>query len=275
MMLRRGLGHGRSITVLASDISKESLARARQGRYPESAMKSVPRAYREYFPEHEEGGVQIHPRIRRLVEFEERNLSTPSYPKGFDLIFCRNVLIYFTPEAKGEAVRRLVNSLAPGGFLFLGYSESLRDVPGLATVRRGETLVYQRQEPEARQRPKPRTSAPPRPAQRRRETRAPLTPGPAAPVASTKVVRLSGDYHDAQRLAVELRAALAESPRKLSVHLDGATFLGEEAATILRRVANTARSMKVSLQLIASRAGSQRFLRRYQLSQLSAEEDER
>ena len=68
------------------------------------------------------------PTIQRVVRFERFNLLEDPAPSGssfFDMIFCRNVLIYFQPETKGRVVRRLLNHLAPEGYLFVGHSESL------------------------------------------------------------------------------------------------------------------------------------------------------
>src|SRR5690606_25928178 len=88
--------------------------------------------------------VQVCKRLRGVVEFEARNLSLGSYPTGFDLIFCRNVLIYFAPDARRATLKRLVLSLRPGGYLFLGYSESLREVEGLEPVTANDATVYRR-----------------------------------------------------------------------------------------------------------------------------------
>ena len=84
--------------------------------------------------------------IRSMVTFEERNLldedKTFWQPDYFDVIFCRNVMIYFAPPAVQEVVQRLTRSLAPGGFLFLGPSETLRGLTGEFHLRHTHGVFY-------------------------------------------------------------------------------------------------------------------------------------
>ena len=72
--------------------------------------------------------VRVRPEVTALVTFRQQNLADADLPRGFDLVWCRNVLIYFGPEARMRVLEKIVASLAPGGFLFVGYSETLRDV---------------------------------------------------------------------------------------------------------------------------------------------------
>jgi chemotaxis protein methyltransferase CheR len=71
--------------------------------------------------------MKIHPELRRIVHFRRLNLNDSVYAAGgpFDLVFCRNVLIYFDPVVRNRVVERLIDSVAPGGHLFLGHSETL------------------------------------------------------------------------------------------------------------------------------------------------------
>jgi chemotaxis protein methyltransferase CheR len=88
--------------------------------------------------------VRVRPEIASLVTFERANLVETAAQRGFDLVWCRNVLIYFTPDARRRVTERLVAATSPGGHLFVGYSESLRDVPQLQPVRAGDAVYYVR-----------------------------------------------------------------------------------------------------------------------------------
>lgn len=118
--------------VLATDISTRVLARARAGVWPVEKAGQIPRHYLRSFMLRgvvsQEGTMKAGPELQQVVRFEHGNLFDEStYPvsTSFDLIFCRNVLIYFQPETKVLVVRRLLKRLAPDGYLFVGHSESL------------------------------------------------------------------------------------------------------------------------------------------------------
>jgi chemotaxis protein methyltransferase CheR len=288
MVMAQAVGASRRFSVLASDISQRSLEVARRAHYPRSAIASVPTRYRFGFEAAGDGELRVVEDIRRRVELESRNLSRGPYPRGFDLIFCRNVLIYFESAAKQEALRRLVASLVPGGFLFLGYSESLRDVEGLRQVSGGDAPVYRRSEASSTVPSRP--PAAPRRASSRAESssgrppshtdassrRAPSGPAAAVPMAAPRpsriVIELSGEYADTQRLGAEIKAALDQRPRRVLLDLDGVAYLGAEAAGVLRRAHSTARGMGIELSWRAHRAGPKRFLRRHGLDGGGSEE---
>ena len=83
------------------------------------------------------GRIKAGPEIRSLVQFFHLNLNAPAYPLAgkFDLIFCRNVLIYFDPDSRDRAVRRLASFLSPDGYFFVGHAESVHCMNGsLRTV---------------------------------------------------------------------------------------------------------------------------------------------
>lgn len=262
MLLTRGLGASRNVTVLASDLSRASLDIAKAAQYPDRALESVPSLYRNLFDRVGDNVYQLGENTRRLVEFEHRNLSRGPYPRGFDLIWCRNVLIYFSPEAKAAALKRLVTALKPGGFLFLGYSESLREVSGLSAISGEDGPIYQRASGSARAKASPpKISVKPRPAT------ISTVIEPPAQSKSSKCITLSGDYHDADRLARELALTLDASPDDVIVDLDGADYLGAEAATVLRRAQATADTLSIGFVLQATRPGPTRFLRRHGLQQ--------
>src|SRR5690349_2245034 len=133
------------VSVLATDVSEDALEVARAARYPADALDDVPEEWRDGFTI--SGGVaQVRPEIAARVKFERKNLADPDQPRGFDLVWCRNVLIYFTPPARRRAVERLVAALEPGGFLFVGYSETLRDIPELEAIRTGAAVCYRKRD---------------------------------------------------------------------------------------------------------------------------------
>jgi chemotaxis protein methyltransferase CheR len=274
---------GRAIEVVASDISSAAIERAKRGEYPAHAIENVPARMRmRAFEKLSDSQVRVRPDIRKLVTFEQRNLARRPYPRDFDLILCRNVLIYFTPEAKLEAQRALVESLRPGGFLFVGYSETLRDVAGLEPYSADDARLYRRSA-----NPRHKTASVPVPfrpvaaavpsataalPRRQRGKTQPSSPPPVPPPPTAKrrplsanLLQLRGDYQDSERLSQEISAALQRANGALTIDLDGAEYLGSDAAAILRRALATAEGLNVELRLLAETPGPTRFLRRHGL----------
>jgi len=127
-LLLRELAPGRNHDLLGTDIDPEVLRRAREGIYEATEMRGVPDRMRRAYFRPVEGGWEILPAIRSQVRFAQHDLLRDPYPRGWDLILCRNVVIYFTDEAKAEVWRQLAASLNEGGILFIGGSESLYGV---------------------------------------------------------------------------------------------------------------------------------------------------
>ncbi len=127
---------GWDIEILASDISTGVLARAEAALWPVAKSAEIPQPLLKRYmlkgvgPQ--EGRMKAGPELRALVRFARINLAEDTYvaPLGFDLVFCRNVLIYFRAEDKLRVLDRLLRHLAPGGHLLLGHAES---VTGLTT----------------------------------------------------------------------------------------------------------------------------------------------
>jgi len=117
--------------VLGTDISTEVLKTAREAIYAQDFVAPVPAAMQaRYFMrarDPKEQRVRIVPELRRCVQFERLNLMDESYPfdRDVDVIFCRNVLIYFDKPTQEAVIARLVSHLRPGGYLMLGHSESM------------------------------------------------------------------------------------------------------------------------------------------------------
>lgn len=118
------------INILGTDISDEALARASRGWYAAHEIErglSPGRLHR--FFEQEKNGWRVKDSLRAMCSFERRNLLAPGSVTGkYDVIFCRNVAIYFTPEARRDLFLRLASALTPEGWLFVGSQESIRDV---------------------------------------------------------------------------------------------------------------------------------------------------
>lgn len=124
-------GGGPDYGILATDIDTAVLETARRGIYPVELVEPVPPALRQRYVltarDRKSRDIRIAPQLRSAIGFARLNLMDTSYPVGepMDIIFCRNVLIYFDKETQEKVVRRLCDCLRPGGYLFLGHSESI------------------------------------------------------------------------------------------------------------------------------------------------------
>ncbi len=132
MVLRQQLTaqDGWQIEILATDLSTRALERAGRGVYPIERTGEIPEACLRAFMlrgvRSREGWMTVGPELRAIVSFARLNLCTDPYPPGpFDLVLCRNVLIYFDAETRQQVVARLVERLAPEGLLLVGHAESL------------------------------------------------------------------------------------------------------------------------------------------------------
>lgn len=138
------------IKIIATDIDQVRLEMARRAVYEERAVHEVPP---EYFARHimrlPAGFFAIKPDTAKLVEIEHLNLNDRQAMRGmrqFDFIFCRNVLIYFDDVSRKAVVDHFYNALKPGGFIFLGHSESIgRISTAFKLLRVGTHLVYRKE----------------------------------------------------------------------------------------------------------------------------------
>ncbi len=128
---------GWSVDVLATDLSRRVLARAEAGVWPIERAQQIPLPYLRRFmlkgTRSEAGRIMADDTLRSVVRCARLNLNSPSYAGfgRFDLVFCRNVLIYFSPESRREVVQRLVSQhLDPAGYLLLGHAETVHDLKG-------------------------------------------------------------------------------------------------------------------------------------------------
>ena len=120
-----------NIEVVASDISEDVLAAARKGHYSEVSLRTTPAEIVQRYFTRQENKYVIKPEIKVMVRFGHLNLYDPRKLSMFadmDIIFCRNVMIYFSDEVKKQIVRGFYNALRPGGYFYIGYSESLHGI---------------------------------------------------------------------------------------------------------------------------------------------------
>ncbi len=118
------------VKIHASDINTQVLAQAERGIYPVSRVEPLPPEWRQRFFQkgvrERQGFVRVKPEVRRLVNFFRLNLmELLPFRENMDVIFCRNVMIYFEKETQVKLVDKFYQCLRPGGFLFIGHSESL------------------------------------------------------------------------------------------------------------------------------------------------------
>jgi chemotaxis protein methyltransferase CheR len=124
-MKERGLGW--DSVILATDIAEGALAYGSDGVYPGDELETLPRAWRdEWFDDVGGGMFRVKKTLRANVAFKRFNLLDPFDVKSpFHLILCRNVMIYFDNDTKARLISKFYDAIAPGGYFFIGHSESL------------------------------------------------------------------------------------------------------------------------------------------------------
>ena len=114
------------IKVIATDIDKQVLEKAQMGIYDEKSLKGLPKEYiTKFFTKVGTKSYQISDEVKKCVEFKQHNLLKDAYPTNCDMIICRNVMIYFTEEAKDEIYKKFNASLKKDGILFVGSTEQI------------------------------------------------------------------------------------------------------------------------------------------------------
>ncbi|GAA4610346.1 chemotaxis protein methyltransferase CheR [Actinoplanes octamycinicus] len=160
------------VSVLGIDANPEMLRRAGQAVYSDWSLRETPADMRRRWFRPVDDGFRVLPEVAATVRFAEHNVADPDDPRiwqpgRYDVIFCRNLLMYLTPATVARLLRRITAALAPGGALFLGHTDSLGSDPDGFTVETfGDTVYYRRvvpaPAPERESRPRPR-AVPPRP----------------------------------------------------------------------------------------------------------------
>ncbi len=140
------------IFILAVDINAAMIDAAIRARFSAWALRETPPdVQRRWFRPGAHGQFALDPTLRQNIRFETRNLADDDpelwQPEAYDAVFCRNVIMYFTPEAGRSVVGRIARSLAPGGYLFLGHAETLRGLSQDFHLRHTHaTFYYQRRD---------------------------------------------------------------------------------------------------------------------------------
>lgn len=205
------------IEVLGTDVSKRALAICDLGEYGDKAVKHMDERYLRTYMDKCDSGWCVRPEVRRAVSFGYQNLIKEPYPLAvmgnWDIIFCRNVTIYFKPESTKRVIRNFHQSLNPGGYLFVGHSETLSTMSAdFKTKQVGEVFVYQKEEGE------------PAESTRSHKTSAPQA-GNKKTGPSEVVVGLFNEAHEQFKLGnldnalPLLERVRAQDPRNADVHL--------------------------------------------------------
>lgn len=204
---------GRGVRIEGVDINGLFLAKARRARYSAWSLRGVSPAICDRYFREQRGAFALHPALREMVTFEQGNLmqlERVTQPEAYDVIFCRNVLIYFSVEAIQRLLSALARSLAPGGYLFLGHAETARLAESCFALEHShDTYYYRKQEV------------------------TPASARAALPVTSLAGRRIPGPSAEARELTLE-----PLSPRGLDEAR--ALFIGErfvEAEAVLRGLA--------------------------------------
>lgn len=125
VMLLTNFYNIRDIKVLATDIDEEAMNKAKIGLYAEKSLNNLPLEFKEKYFEKIESSYKIKDEIKDKVEFRKMDLLKDAFPRNMDLITCRNVMIYFTDEAKELLYNKFYNSLNENGVFFVGSTEQI------------------------------------------------------------------------------------------------------------------------------------------------------
>lgn len=131
------------ISILATDLDQNALQKAKIGVYSERSLAEVPREMKEKYFTQEGSFFKVTDEIKRTVTFKQQNLLSDRFDSNFDLIICRNVMIYFTEEAKDELYHKFNQALKPSGVLFVGSTEQIFN-PNEYGFEVEDTFFYQR-----------------------------------------------------------------------------------------------------------------------------------
>jgi chemotaxis protein methyltransferase CheR len=148
----RGRVDASRLRILGIDVNPRAIALARRACYSPWSLRAVPLAMRDHWFQRTPEGFALQPQVRDQVIFEERNLleDAPAFwaPGSFHAILCRNVALYFPPEVTRGIIARMAQALVPGGYLFLGPSETLRGISeDFELLRGGDAFYYRLRQP--------------------------------------------------------------------------------------------------------------------------------
>ncbi len=138
-----------NIEIVATDVGRQALRTAEAATYSGRSLASVTESQLAAHFSKTAEGFQVKPRLRKIVTFAQMNLAQAVYLGRMDMIFCMNVLIYFAEERRRALLQRFYETLEPGGYLFLGHSESLSKVPvKFQAIVLGDCILYRKPAPD-------------------------------------------------------------------------------------------------------------------------------
>jgi len=206
-------------SVQGLDANPVMLRRATRARYSAWSLRQTPDTIRQRYFHASEGGFELDARIQSTVQFRQYNVATDDeelwLPDQYDVVFCRNLLMYLTPAVRESLVQRMTRALSPGGYLFLGHTDSLGSRPeGLMPQHTHHTFYYCRREqtttPQISTAP-PVTMPTPSPVR--------LPPMPTASDVHERAMRLLLDERFTEALdLIEAVPADRPAPRNLLLH---------------------------------------------------------
>jgi chemotaxis protein methyltransferase CheR len=139
-ILAREIAPHTPIYILATDLDETILSRAQRGVYSEPQMAGLSPSRRERYFRQVDKSWEVKPELRSMISWRRHDLLRDQYERQFDVICCRNVVIYFTEAAKTELYKRFYDALRPGGVLFLGATESIPNVRSTGLLPSGLTF---------------------------------------------------------------------------------------------------------------------------------------
>lgn len=131
------------VSLLATDLDEGVLAKAKEGNYLERSLRDVPADFRRNYFTEQHGAYRIADHLKKAIRFQKHNLLLDPYGKDYDLIVCRNVMIYFTEEAKHLLYGNFAKALRPGGILFVGSTEQIFS-PSRYGLETADTFFYRK-----------------------------------------------------------------------------------------------------------------------------------
>ncbi|MWV44717.1 chemotaxis protein CheR [Paenibacillus sp. HJL G12] len=142
-MILDGKGVLGDTSLVATDIDEGAIAKAKQGLYMERSLKDVPPDVASRYFTQEGSMYKFSEQLKKNVQFRKQNLLLDRFEDAHDLIVCRNVMIYFTEEAKNKLYHKFASALRPGGYLFVGSTEQIF-TPGQYGLEPTETFYYRK-----------------------------------------------------------------------------------------------------------------------------------
>lgn len=143
-----------NVEILATDVGRHALKHAERGVYAGRSLASVSEKQLAAHFTPVANGYEVRARLKKMISFTQMNLASAVYVGRMDLIFCMNVLIYFSEERRRHLVQRFYDTLEPGGYLFLGHSESISKMPvKFQAIVLNDCILYRKPTAEELQKP--------------------------------------------------------------------------------------------------------------------------